>query len=107
MMRITFKTDGGLAFFPGLAQPFVFDSSQLEKRDAKTLQRLIDKAEFFELPTMIGQTLQGAADMQTQTLTIEDGAKSKTVKLVSDASEDVQALFDGVQEIVTKLRAKQ
>jgi hypothetical protein len=40
-------------------------------------------------------------------LTIEDGAKSKTVKLVSDASEDVQALFDGVQEIVTKLRAKQ
>lgn len=106
-MRITFKTDGGLAFFPGLAQPFVFEDSRLGKKDAQNLQRLIDKAGFFELPSMIGRTLPGAADMQTQTLTIEDGAKSKTVRLVSDASEDVQALFDGIQEIVTKLRAKQ
>ncbi len=106
-MRITFKTDGGLAFFPGLAKPFVFDSSQLGKKDAQTLQRLVEKAHFFDLPTSVGEIALTATDMQSQTLTIEDGTKAHTVKLMSDASEDVQALFDGVQEIVTKLRTKQ
>ncbi len=106
-MRITFKTDGGIAFFPGLAQPFTFESDQLSKKDAKTLQSLIEKAHFFELPTSVGQIALTAADMQQQTLTIEDGKKTHTVKLMSDASEDVQALFEGVQILVTKLRAKQ
>ncbi len=105
-MRITFKTDGGFAFFPGLAQPFTFESSQLGKKDAKTLQSLIEKACFFELPTSVGQVALTAADMQQQILTIEDESKSHTVKLVSDASPEVQALFDHVQTLVTKLRAK-
>ena len=105
-MRITFKTEGGIAFFPGLAQPFSFDSSQLSKKDAKTLQKLIENAGFFELPTAVGQMALTAADMQSQSLTIEDGSKSHTVKLVSDASPEVQALFEGVQTFVNKLRAK-
>ena len=105
-MRITFKTEGGLAFFPRLAKPFVFDSSDLRKNEVKTLQSLIDKAEFFTLPDTIGKVPPGAADMQQQTLTIEDGEKANTVKLVSDASPEVQALFEGVQGFVTKLRAK-
>lgn len=105
-MRITFKTDGGLAFFPGLAKPFEFDTSQLGKKDAQTLQSLIGKANFFELPSSIGKVPLTAADMQTQTLTVEDGKQSNTVKLASDASPEVQALFDCVQELVTKLRAK-
>jgi len=105
-MRITFKTDGGLAFFPGLAKPFDFDSSQLGKKDAQTLQNLVDEAQFFKLPATIGKTAPGAADMQTQTLTIENGEQSNTVKLVSDASPEVQALFDQVQELVSKLRTR-
>jgi len=105
-MRITFKTEGGIAYFPGLAKPYVFDSADLGKKDAKTLQTLIENANFFALPATIGKTAPGAADMQQQTLTIEDGAKSKTVKLVSAPSPEVQALFEGVQTLVTKLRAK-
>ena len=105
-MRITFKTDGGIAYFPGLAKPFVFDSSDLGKKDAKKLQTLIENADFFALPATIGKTAPGAADMQQQILTIEDGSKTHTVKLVSDPSPEVEALFDGVQSLVTKLRAK-
>jgi len=106
MMRITFKTDGGFAFFPGLAQPFTFESSQLGKKDAKTLQSLIEEANFFELPTSVGQAALTAADMQQQVLTIEDGTNKHTVKLVSEASTEVHALFSFVQDLVTKLRAK-
>ena len=105
-MRITFKTEGGFAYFPGLAKPFAFETNDLRKNDAKKLQNLIDKAEFFALPTTIGKVPAGAADMQQQTLTIEDGSKAHTVKLVSDASSEVQALFEGVQDLVTKLRSK-
>jgi len=104
-MRITFKTEGGIAYFPGLAKPFVFDSSQLGKNDAKTLQGLVEDANFFALPSTIGKAALGAADMQQQTMTVEDGKKTHTVKLVSDAPPEVQALFEGVQAVVTKLRA--
>ena len=106
-MRITFKTEGGFAYFPGLAKPFAFDISDLSKKDAKTLQNLINKAEFFDLPTSIGNVPPGAADMQQQTLTVEDGSKTHTVKMVSDASSEVQALFECVQALVTKLRTQQ
>ena len=105
-MRITFKTEGGFAYFPGLAKPFAFDINDLSKKDVKKLQNLIDKAEFFALPATIGKVPSGAADMQQQTLTIEDGSKTHTVKMVSDASSDVQALFECVQSLVTKLRTK-
>ena len=105
-MRITFKTEGGIAFFPGLAKPFVFDSSQLAKKDAKVLQGLVDAAKFFALPATIGKTAPGAADMQQQTLTIEDGTKTHTVKLVSEPSAEVQALFERVQDLVTRLRTQ-
>ena len=105
-MRITFKTEGGIAYFPGLAKPFAFDSSQLGKKDAHALQSLIENANFFALPATIGKAAPGAADMQQQTLSVEDGAKTHSVKLVSGASPEVQALFDGVQALVTKLRAK-
>ena len=105
-MRITFKIEGGFATFPGLAKPFAFDISDLSKKDAKTLQNLIDKAEFFALPASIGKVPPGTADMQQQTLTVEDGSKTHTVKMVSDASSEVQALFECVQSLVTKLRTK-
>lgn len=105
-MRITFKTDGGLAFFPGLAKPFVLDTQKLGKSDAKKLQSLIDQADFFSLPGTIGQVPLGAADMQQRTMTVEDGEKSHTVKLVSDASPEVQALFEGVNALIVKLNAK-
>lgn len=103
-MRITFKTDGGVAYFPGLAKPFVFESSQLGKKDAKSLQSLIENANFFALPATIGKAAAQSADMQQYTLTIEDGKKANTVKLVNDASPEVQALFDQVRTLVTKLR---
>ena len=106
-MRITFKAEGGFAYFPGLAKPFAFDISDLSKKDAKKLQNLIDKAAFFDLPASIGKVPSGAADMQQQTLTIEDGSKTHSVKMVSDASPEVQALFEGVQALVTKLRTQQ
>ncbi len=103
-MRITFKTDGGVAYFPGLAKPFVFESDQLGKKDAKSLQSLIENANFFALPTTIGKAAAQSADMQHYTLTIEDGKKANTVKLVNNASPEVQALFDQVRSLVTKLR---
>ena len=106
-MRVTFKTDGGLAFFPGLAKPFVLDSDKLGKSDAKNLHHLVEKADFFSLPPTIGQMPLGAADMQQQTMTVEDGNKSHTVKLVSNPSAEVQALFEGVNAMCIKLNAKQ
>ena len=49
-MHIVFTTEGGFAFFPGLSRPDVIDSHDLSAAEADELERLLDRARFFELP---------------------------------------------------------
>ena len=97
-MRVELQTEGGVAYFPGLAKPVLVDSDNLPKAQAAQLQQLLTTTRFFELPAASRAIPKGAADMRHYTITVEDGRRHRTVRL-NDPVEDpqVQALIDFVQ----------
>ena len=94
-MRIQFKLEGGIAYFPGLSKPITIDSDQLPAQEADELKRLVNATRFFDLPAVIGSPAPGAADYRQYTITIEDHGKQHTVRL-TDPIEDsnLQALLN-------------
>src|SRR5215211_2517941 len=98
-MRVELQTDGGVAYFPGLSKPIVVDSSDLPKAQSAQLKHLIDSTRFFELPAASRSLPKGAADIRRYTITVEDGRRRRTVRLV-DPIEDthLQALIDFLQD---------
>jgi hypothetical protein len=99
-VRIEFKTEGGIAYFPGLSKPFIVESEQLSEEQAAELERLIRAAEFFDLPDELGKSPPGAADVQEYTVTIQDGKRRHTVH-IRDPFEDenVAALIKYLQKL--------
>jgi len=94
-MRIVFTTEGGLAFFPGLSRPALIDSHDLSAAEAAELARLLDSARFFELPEHSRALHRGAADYRQYTITVENGARRHTVRLVDPVENpQLQALLD-------------
>lgn len=101
-MRISFKTEGGLAHVPGLSEPVPIDTDELPAKEASELERLIEAARFFDLPATSALP-RGAADYQKYTITVATPARSHTAQL-TDPIEDLH-----VQELVnhlSHLRAK-
>ncbi len=94
-MRIEFKQEGGLAHFPGLSEPVTMDTAQMPDEQARELERLVERARFFDLPRQAGAVSRGAADVRRYTLTIEHAGRRHTVEL-TDLVDDpaVQALLD-------------
>jgi hypothetical protein len=78
-MRILFSMEGGIAYFPGLSRPVTIDSEQLSQQDAAELRRLVEAADFFNLPAKVGSPARGAADYRQYNVTIEDGERRHTV----------------------------
>jgi hypothetical protein len=97
-MRIRFEETGGMAFFPGLNQAVMLDSDQMVEEEAGRLRQLVDAAHFFSLPARIGSSQPGAADHKQYTLTIEEGEKSHTVKLIDPVTDaDMSALLNFIR----------
>src|SRR5262245_24833265 len=103
-MRIQFQVDGGIAYFPGLSQPVTIDTAQLSEVDAAELRRLVDAAQFFDLPAAASRR-RGAADYRQYTITVEDGRRRHTVRL-SDPVEGqaLQALVDYLSQKASQSR---
>jgi hypothetical protein len=107
-MRIEFKQEGGLAYFPGLARPVVVDGEQLAAADAAVLQRRVEAAQFFEQPAegaapkaaASARTRAGAADLQRYTITVEDGGRRHTVTLTDPVDDPA------LEDLLGYLRAK-
>lgn len=100
-MRIQFQTDGGIAYFPGLSQPFTVDTASLPPQEAAELEALVRSARFFTRPARIGAVGPGAADYRTYTISVEDVGQSHTIKAIEPIEDpSLQALID-------RLRARQ
>ncbi len=93
-MRVQFKMEGGIAYFPGLSKPITIDSDELPRQESDELKRLVNATHFFDLPATIGSPPRGAADYRQYTITLEDNGKQHTVRL-TDPIEDpnLQALL--------------
>jgi len=93
-VRIQFKIEGGIAYFPGLSKPITIDSDHLPQQEFDELKRLVNATHFFDLPTTMSSLSPGAADYRQYTITLEDDGKQHTVHL-TDPIEDpnLQALL--------------
>jgi hypothetical protein len=98
-MRIRFKTEGGIAHLPGLAEPVTIDTEELPVEGAKELERLIEAADFFELPST-SDPPPGAADYQQYTISVTTPRRSHEVRLTGPIENP------HVRELVNHLRAK-
>ena len=102
-MRIEFTQTGGIGYFPGLNKPVTIEVDQLDKEEAEELKRLIEAAGFFDLPTTVGSPARGAADYQYYILTIEDGGRRHTVRVLVPIKD--RGLNDLIRVIQKHVRA--
>lgn len=97
-MRVELKTEGGVAFFPGLARPFVLETAALSADEAERLACLVDECRFFDREEAAPPARRGA-DAREYVLTIEaEGARRRTVRLRDPVAPDLAALLDFVRE---------
>ena len=97
-MQITFKTTGGIAFFPGLAAGKTIDVSGLPRERQDEIRRLLESTQFFDLPERTA-VKRGAADYQTYTVTVSDGGRQKTVAISDPIPPDLAPLLELLREI--------
>lgn len=105
-MRIEFKTEGGIAYFPGLSKPTVVDTDDLDDAEAERLQRLVASIGFFALPPEASTPRPGAADYQSHTVSIEDGGRHHRVRFADPIGDpEQQALVDALTEFASTRRS--
>jgi emfourin len=97
-LRITFKTTGGVAYFPGLAAPRAVDVSALPADRQQEIQSLLDESRFFELPPRT-PARRGAADYQTYTITVTDGDRQHSVEVSDPVPPQLERLVDLLREL--------
>ena len=100
-MQITFKTSGGIAYFPGLAAGKTVDVDTLPQERQAEVRRLLESAKFFDLPARTAAK-PGAADYQTYTISVSDGDRHKTVAINDPVPPELAPLVDFVRELTAK-----
>jgi hypothetical protein len=104
-VKIDFKKEGGIAFFPGLSKPETLEMDSLDRAEAEEIKRLVEAADFFELPATVGTPAPGAADYQYYALSIEDGERRHSVRvLVPPQDPALSDLLKAVRKLVKAAR---
>jgi hypothetical protein len=97
-MRITFQSQGGIAFFPRLNRPVVVDTALLPTEERSKLEELVQATRFFALPTALGTRQRGAADFREYTITVKDGNQNHTVHITEPfENPDLEVLIEELQ----------
>ena len=87
-MRIELKTEGGVAFFPGLAPAFAIDTVSLAIDDANCLAALVAQSGLLDVP---------AAGHRSQPRSLARGKSTPPVRRGVDARRYVLTVDDGSQ----------
>jgi hypothetical protein len=104
-MHVQFKTEGGFAYLPGLSKPVTIDTDGLSPEEAGKLERLVEAAGFFDLPTTSDQP-RGGADVRSYTISISSSGRGHTVRIVEPVENpQLQALVDYLSEKARESRA--
>jgi emfourin len=98
-VRVTFRTTGGIAAFPGRSAPRTIDVDALAPDVRASLERMLDEAHFFELPARLPPP-RGSADYRSYEITVQDAGREHTV-VASDPVQDpaLQALIARLREL--------
>lgn len=78
-LRVEFSMPAtGLAYFPGLARPLVFESDRLPRAQADELRALLVRVAFFELPSRV-DAADGPRDACVYQIAVEEPGRSHRV----------------------------
>jgi len=97
-LRIEFRIDGGLAAFPGLAKPVTIDCDALSASQTAHLRELVQRANFFALPTHAPP--RRGADARAYTIEVDDGLQCKSVTVTEPIADTA------LRNLVEALRAQ-
>lgn len=100
IMKVSFKSEGGFGFFPGLNKPVEIDSSELPADEANHLEKLVDKAQFFAQPEASPPPTKGA-DFKTYTISVDNQGQQHKIE-VTDLHQNSE-----LQDLLSYLRKKQ
>ena len=98
-MRIAFRSEGGIAAFPGLAQPVTIRCDALPPAESARLSTLVQRANFFALPEQPARDAN-VADARSYTIEVDDGAQCRTVTIHEPIADPA------VGELVAALRER-
>lgn len=105
-MKVEFAREGGIAYFPGLSKPVTFDTNSLAPEDAQEFRRLLDEANFFDLPFRAGAPRSRGADCFQYTIHVESGDRDHTIQLTDPVQDPHQkALLNFITRKVRELNA--
>ena len=99
-VQITFKTSGGIAYFPGLAAGKTVDVETLPQDRQVEIRRLLESTKFFDLPARTAAK-PGAADYQTYTISVSDGDRHKTVAINDPVPPELASLVEVLRELTS------
>jgi len=86
-MRIRFQSEGGIAAFPGLNKPIEVHTEQLSGDQRAELEGLVNGADVFNQPEVVGSAAPGAADYRVYTVSVQDGARQHTLRVIEPAAD--------------------
>jgi hypothetical protein len=91
-MRFKLETEGGVAFFPGLARPVAIDTDELSPEEAARWNELAAQAMLWECDAP-PHAPTSARDQRTYTLVVEDGGKRRHMRLTDPLPAEVRPLI--------------
>ena len=84
-MRVTFKTEGGVAHFPGLARPVRIDTQDLPPGEARDLKEALRDAgllgEDLDDRRHAGASAENVPDARCHTITVERDDVRRSIKV--------------------------
>ncbi|NTW00245.1 MAG: hypothetical protein HGA19_02950 [Oscillochloris sp.] len=97
-MKISYKREGGIAYFPGLNKIINIDTSTLPTEQANWLEELCTAAKVFERPPA-PPPKSTAADFYTYILTFQMEQRQRTLRLYDPVEDqDLRALLDFLEQ---------
>ena len=107
-MRIRIQSDGGVGYFPGLAEPVIIDTARLPADEGAHLESMVGAAGFFGRPRTVGDPVPAGADLRHHTITVEDdGGRSHTVEVTEPVDDPtLQALITALRGAVAAARER-
>ena len=88
-MRIGFRSDGGIAFIPGLSRPTSFTLEELPAEDRFHLEKLLEEARFFTLPAQVGSP--PGPDRRSYDVTVQTENTSHSVRFTEPIPDPAQS----------------
>jgi hypothetical protein len=97
-MKVRFRVEGGIAYFPGLAAPADVAVDALLPEQRAKLDAALAEADFFHRAAP-PPPARGARDMRTYEITVDDEGRSRTMRVSDPVPSDLRQLVQVLRDV--------